>query len=215
MDGFTLILREREEVMRHRILAAIVSIGITSAAAAGCAQVPQADVDAAKAAADQAAASGAQDYADASYRAVQDARTALDAELAAQADKFSMTRSYAQTTELATALKTAAEKASADAVAGRDTARTESMTLIADAKTSLDQAQQILAKAPRGKGTAQDLEALKADLDGAATSIAEAEAAFATDNYIEAKAKAEAARAAAANVTAAVEQAIAARRGGN
>ena len=93
-------------------------------------------------------------------------------------------------------------------------ARNEAMTLIADAKTSLEAAQQVLAKAPRGKGTAQDLEALKADLTGAATSITEAETAFATDNYREAKAKAEAARAAAANVTAAVEQAMAARRGG-
>lgn len=200
--------------MRHRMLAAIVAVGFTSAAAAGCAQVPQTEIDAAKASVDQANSAGAQDYAEESYRAVQDAQTALDAEVAAQADKFSLTRSYTRTTELATALKTAADKAAADAVTGREAARNESMTLIADAKTSLEQAQQMLAKAPRGKGTAQDLEALKADLDGAATSITEAETAFATDNYREAKAKAEAARAAAANVTAAVEQAMAARRGG-
>jgi hypothetical protein len=196
------------------MLAAIVAVGFTSAAAAGCAQVPQTEIDAAKASVDQANSAGAQDYAEESYRAVQDAQTALDAEVAAQADKFSLTRSYTRTTELATALKTAADKAAADAVTGREAARNESMTLIADAKTSLEQAQQMLAKAPRGKGTAQDLEALKADLDGAATSITEAETAFATDNYREAKAKAEAARAAAANVTAAVEQAMAARRGG-
>ena len=164
--------------------------------------------------AEQAATAGARDYAEESYRAVQDAQTALDAEVAAQADKFALTRSYARTTELTTALKAAADKAAADAVTGREAARNEAMTLIADAKTSLEAAQQVLAKAPRGKGTAQDLEALKADLTGAATSITEAETAFATDNYREAKAKAEAARAAAANVTAAVEQAMAARRGG-
>jgi hypothetical protein len=88
------------------------------------------------------------------------------------------------------------------------------MTLIADAKTAVTQAQEMLAKAPRGKGAAQDLAALKADLDSAATSITEAEAAFASDAFNEAKAKAEAARTAAGNVVAAVEQAMGMRKGG-
>lgn len=198
--------------MRHRLFIVPVLIGMVSLVAA-CASVPQADIDAAKAAVEQATTAGAADYAEESYRAVQEAQTALDAELAAQADKFSLTRSYGKATELATALKAAAEKAAADAATGRETAKNEAMTLIADAKTALTQAQEMLAKAPRGKGTEQDLAALKADLDGAATAITEAETAFATDNYKDALAKADAAKTTAGNVTAAVEQAIAARRG--
>ena len=200
--------------MRHRLSVALVLIGLTSATAAGCAQVPQADIDAAKASVEQATTAGAADYAEESFRAVQDAQTALDAELAAQADKFALTRSYSKATELAAALKAAADTAAQDAVTGREAMKNEAMTLIADAKAALTQAQDMLAKAPRGKGTAQDIEALKADLTGAATSITEAETAFATDNFREAKAKAEAAKAAAASVVTAVEQAMAARRGG-
>jgi hypothetical protein len=182
--------------------------------AAGCAEVPQADIDAAKASVEQATTAGAAEYAEESYRMVQEAQTALDAELAAQADKFALTRSYSKATELASALKAASEKAAQDAVAGREAAKGEAMTLIADAKAALTQAQETLAKAPKGKGTAQDLAALKADLDTAATSITEAETAFATDAFREAKTKAEAAKAACASVVAAVEQAMAARKGG-
>jgi hypothetical protein len=199
--------------MRHRSSAALAVIGFVSALSYGCAAVPQADVDAAKAAADQAATSGAPDYAADSYRAVQEAQTALDAELAAQADKFALTRSYSKATELAAALKAAGEKAAQDAVAGREAAKNEAMTLIADAKTALTQAQELLSKAPKGKGTAQDLAALKADLDTAASSITDAETAFATDAFREAMTKAEAAKAAATNVIAAIQQAIAARGG--
>jgi len=210
----TSFVREREATMRHRSLTALALFGLAAAVAAGCAQVPQADIDAAKAAVEQAATAGAADYAPDSFRAAQDAETLLDAELAAQGEKFSLTRSYAKATELAAALKAAGEKAAADAATGREAARNEATTLIADAKASLAKAEQLLAKAPRGKGTAQDLAALKADLSGAAMSIAEAETAFATEAFIDAKTKAEAANAAAANVIAAIEQAMAARRGG-
>ncbi len=199
--------------MRHRSFAAFAFIGFVSAVAAGCAEVPQADVDAAKATVEQAQAAGAAEYASESFRMVQEAQTALDAELAAQADKFALTRSYGKATELATALKAAGEKAAADAAAGREAARNEAMTVIADAKAALTAAQEKLAKAPKGKGTAQDLAALKADLDTAAASITEAETAFVADAYLDAKAKAEAAKAACANVVAAVDQAIAARGG--
>ncbi len=198
--------------MRYRLFFVPVLIGMFSLVAA-CASVPQADIDAAKAAVEQATTAGAADYAEESLRAVQEAQTALDAELAAQADKFSLTRSYGKATELATARTAAAEKAAADAATGREAAKNQATTLIADAKTALTQAQEMLAKAPRGKGTEQDLAALKADLEGAATAITEAEAAFATDSYKDALAKADAAKTTAGNVTAAVEQAIAARRG--
>jgi hypothetical protein len=199
--------------MRHPSIAALAVIGFISATAAGCAAVPQADIDAAKAAAEQSVTAGAADYAQDSYRAVQDAQTALDAELAAQADKFALTRSYSKATELAAELKAAGEHAAQEAIVGRELAKDEAMTLIADAKTALTQAQQMLAKAPKGKGTAQDLAALKADLDTAAASITEAETAFATDAFRDAMTKAEAAKAAAANVIAAIQQAMAARGG--
>ena len=86
----------------------------------GCASPPTADVDAAKAAVDNAATAGAGQYAAESLKTAQDARAALDAELKAQEGKF--VKSYDKTKELAMAAKAAGDKAAADAVAGKEKA---------------------------------------------------------------------------------------------
>ncbi len=87
---------------------------------AGCASPPSTDVDAAKAALDRATASHADQYAAESLKAAQDARAALDAELAAQQGK--LIKSYDKTKELAVAAKAAADKAAGDAAAAREKA---------------------------------------------------------------------------------------------
>ena len=92
-----------------------LAIGVT-----GCASPPTADVDAAKAAVDKAATTGADRYAAESLKAAQDARTALDAELKAQEGK--LVKSYDKTKELALAAKAAGDKAAADAIAGKEKA---------------------------------------------------------------------------------------------
>ena len=79
-----------------------------------------AEVDAARAAVDRAAADRGGQYAAESLRAAQDARSALDAELKAQEAKW--VKSYDRTRELAAAAKAAGDRAAADAVAGREKA---------------------------------------------------------------------------------------------
>jgi len=86
----------------------------------GCAAPPAAEVDAAKAAVDTAVTGGADQYAAESLKAAQDARAALDAELAAQEARWF--KSYDRTRELAVAAKAAGDKAAADALAARQQA---------------------------------------------------------------------------------------------
>jgi protein TonB len=86
----------------------------------GCAAPPAAEVDAAKASVDKAVTDGAGQYAAESLKVAQEARTALDAELTNQADKWF--KSYARTKELAVAAKAAGDKAAAEAVAAREKA---------------------------------------------------------------------------------------------
>ena len=102
-------------IVRFRVIALGLAITVT-----GCGSPPTADVDAAKAAVDKAAADRADQYAAASLKAAQDARAALDVELKAQEDKW--VKSYDRTRELAVAAKAAGDKAAADAVAGKATA---------------------------------------------------------------------------------------------
>lgn len=94
----------------------VVTLGL-ALAISGCAAPPNAEVDAARAAVDKAAAERAGQYASASFKAAQDAQAALDAELKAQEGK--LIKSYDRARELATAAKTAGDKAIAEAVAER------------------------------------------------------------------------------------------------
>ena len=178
----------------------------------GCAKPPQDAINAAMAAMDSAKPL-ASEYAPDSLRAVEDAKAALDVELKAQEDKFALFRSYKKSDELVADLKAKAEKAAADAAAGKEQAKNDATTAINDATTALADAKAMLDKAPKGKGTQADLEAMKADLTAAESTINDANAAMSSESYKDAKAKADAAKASAANVSSQVQAAIDAKMG--
>jgi TonB family protein len=102
-------------IVRFHAIALGLAIIVT-----GCASPPNADVDAAKAAVDRAAAEHAGQYAADSLQAAQTAQAALDAELKVQEGKW--VKSYGKTKELAVAAKAAGDKAEAEAVAGKEKA---------------------------------------------------------------------------------------------
>src|SRR5512139_1415362 len=187
----------------------VLTLGLALTVTA-CGAPPQADLDAAKAAVDSAMTAGAGEYAAASMKAVEDAQAALDAELKAQEGNW--LKSYTKAKELAAAVKTAGEKAAADAATGKETAKNEATAAIGEVKTLLTDAQALLDKAPKGKGTAADIEAMKTDLTTAGTAIAEAETALGSGKFLDAKAKAEAATKTATTIKDAIEAAKAAKK---
>ena len=187
----------------------VLTLGLALTVTA-CGAPPQADLDAAKAAMDSAVTAGAGDYAASSMKAVEDAQAALDAELKAQEGNW--LKSYTKAKELAAGVKAAGEKAAADAAIGKDAAKNEATAAIGEVKTLLTDAQALLDKAPKGKGTAADIEAMKTDLTTAATAIADAEAALAEGKFLDAKAKAQSAMNTANTVKTAVEAAMAAKK---
>ena len=193
--------------VRAGLMILVLGLAVTMVA---CATPPTADIDAVKTAISGADAAGAAEYAADSLKAAQDAQAALDAELKAQEGNWM--KSYDKAKTLAAAAKAAGEKATTDATAGKEKAKADATQGIADAKAALTAAQALLAKAPKGKGTAADLAAMKTDLETAATTITEAEAALGNVKYLDAKAKAESAKTAAGTVKAAIEAAMAAKK---
>jgi hypothetical protein len=193
--------------IRFGILVMVLGLAVT---VVGCGSAPTADIDAATTAITAAGTAGAADYAAPSLKEAEDAKAALDAELKAQEGKWF--KSYDKAKELAVAAKAAGEKAASDAAAGKEKAKADATQGIADAKAALTEAQGLLDKAPKGKGSAADIAAMKTDLTTAATTITEAEAALGNMNYLDAKAKAESARNAATTVKTAVEEAMAAKK---
>jgi len=187
----------------------VITLGLALTVAA-CGAPPKADLDAAKAALDSAVAAGAGEYAAPSLKAVEDAQASLDAELKAQ--EGNLFKSYTKAKELAAAVTAAGEKAAADAATGKEAAKNEATAAIGDAKNLLTEAQGLLDKAPKGKGTAADIEAMKTDLATSTTSITEAETALGAGKFLDAKAKAESAKTTASKIKADVEAAMAAKK---
>lgn len=155
----------------------------------------------------------AADYAPAALASAETAAAALQAELKAQSEKFALTRSYTKATELATAAKAAADAAAAEAVTGKEQMKTEATTLVAGVRSAVEAATAALAKAPKGKGSAADIEAMKSDVAGVQTALADMDAAIAAGKYKDAKVKAEAAKATLDKIVADVQAAIEAKKG--
>lgn len=173
----------------------------------GCGQPPQQEVDATKTALDAARQQGAQDYAPDAMKAAEDAYADVQAEMDAQAAKFPLMRSYKVANEKAAAAKQAAEQAQTSAQSGKEMAKQQATTAIQEGQASLAETTAMLEKAPRGKGSAMDLAAMKTDLEGAGTSLAEADTLLTAEQYKDALAKAEAAKSAISTVRAQVEAA--------
>jgi len=192
---------------RFGILVMVLGLAVTLV---GCGTAPTAEIDAAKAAITAAGTAGAGEYAAASLKAAEDAQAALDAELKAQEGK--MFKSYDKAKQLAADAKVAGEKAAADAAAGKEKAKADATQAIADAKAAVTEAEGLLAKAPKGKGSAADIAAMKTDLTTAAAAITEAEAALGNAKFLDAVAKAGSAKNAATTVKTAVEEAMAAKK---
>jgi hypothetical protein len=195
---------------RIPVLPVIAGVALLSV---GCAKQPTEAIDAAKSSLAAAKTAEAADYAPAALAAAETAAAALDAEIKAQSEKFALTRSYTRASELAAQAKAAADKAAAEAVTGKEQMKTEATTLVAGVRSAVDSAKAALAKAPKGKGTTADLEAMKSDVAAVETGLADMDAAIASGNYKDAKVKAEAAKATLDKIVADVEAAIAAKRG--
>jgi len=90
--------------------------------------------------------------------------------------------------------------------------KAEATTLIAGVKTQVDATKKLLDKAPKGKGSAADIAAMKSDVAGVETSLGEMDAAMTAGRYKDAKAKADAAKASLDKITADVQAAVEAKK---
>jgi hypothetical protein len=176
-----------------------------------CAQPPTTEINSAKSALETARAAQAADYAPDAWNTANDLSARMQAELDVQADKAAMLRSYGTAKQLAVDVKTAADRAAQESVAGKETAKHDAEAMMAKAREARAAADKALASAPHGKGTEADLASLKSDAAGADSSLEEMQRAFDAGDYLSAKSKAEAITAACEAVVKQVEAAQAQR----
>ena len=180
-------------------------------ATVACAKPPQSDIDAAKAAMDDAQPM-AEKWASAEWQAAQSSMSAAQAEIDAQNQKWF--KNYDHAKELLAQAKADAEKAKAAAATNKETAKNEATTAIADATTAVEAAKTALAGAPKGKDTKADLALFQQDLDGMSTTLSEAQTAMQSEDYTTAKDKANSVKEKATSISDQIAQAAAKKAGG-
>ncbi len=173
----------------------------------GCKQPTQLINDA-KAAIEDVTKAGADKYAADDLKKLNTDLTAALDEVNAQDKKFF--KKFGTAKEMLTKVKTDVDALKAALPAKIEAAKNAAIQLQGEAKAAIDEAKELLAKAPKGKGTAKDIEAMKADLTGAETAFAEIQTALDGMDYKAAADKAksvkEKATAVADQVKAAIEK---------
>lgn len=191
-----------KNIVKGLALALIVVFAFTS-----CAKQPTQLMDQAKAAIQGVIDAKGGIYAKDELNKLQgDLQAALDA-VTAQAKKFF--KKYGPAKEMLT--KVAADAASVQAlIPGRIAeAKAAAETAMNEAKMAVEEATALLEKAPKGKGTKADIEAMKADLAGLTTAMGEVDSAMMSEDYFGAKDKAAVIKEKAAAITEQINAAIA------
>ena len=174
----------------------------------GCASAPTEEITATTDALKAIETPDVNTYAPDSLKAAQDELNKALAEVKVQDEKFALTRDYKQAVALLKSTKELVEKAKNDAQANKAQAKADAEAAIAALPPIMEEATAMLAKAPRGKDTKADLEAMQNDLKLAEEAAAEANNAMFTEQYKDALAKANTAKEKAMAIT---EQVKAAR----
>lgn len=187
------------------------SIAITIFAASlvtGCQQAPTQQVAAAQQALEDAQAAQSDQYAPEEFGQAQQSFSAATDETTAQSKAFFLTRSYTKADQLLKEAQAKALTAQTAATENKEKVKREVETLTTETEAAIQTARAALLKAPRGKDTRAELEAMKAALDATTTALAEAQEMYSKGDYLGAKTSLTGSKQKVEKVTAEVELAM-------
>jgi len=170
----------------------VLSIVAATLIFTSCAKAPQAEIDAAKAALEQAKTAQADLYVESDFLAVQDSLNAVMVEIEAQSSK--LFKSYGKSKEKLVVITTQATELVAKTDVRKEEIKTEVATAQAATQVLIDENTALLAKAPKGKEGKEAIEAIKLDLAGITASAGEVPALLASGDLLGAQTKINAAQ---------------------
>ena len=191
--------------MKRLLMFAMVPILLLSAA---CAKAPTEKVTAAEKAVNDARTAGAPKYAPEEFAKLESALTNAKNEVAEQDAKFGFLRDYEKAEQALAATQTEATRVSAETAKRKEEAKAAAVQAQQAAQSAVTTAQDLVSKAPLGKDRAA-LEAIKADIDGLATSLPDIQKTIDAEDYQAAQAKAKAVQDKSQAVSAELESALA------
>lgn len=190
--------------MRH-VLVAVLSAWVS---AAGCAQPPADQLNAAEQAVKDAQQSGAATYAANDYAKVEGLLTAMKQEVADQDAKFALLRDYGKAEQLAATTKAEAERVKADATKKMEEAKFAATQAQHGAEAAVQSTLELVSRAPAGKDRAA-LESIKTDAQALKASLNDVQLMLDKSDYLGAQTKAKAIREKAEAVSHEIQTALA------
>ncbi len=166
--------------MKHVIKVMVLGVFVMSLFVS-CAKQPTQEIDAAKAAIEAAAKEGATIYAPEELKAVNDQLTAAMDEINTQSKKFF--KKYGPAKEMLAKAVADADALKATIPAKKEAAKNAALAAQQEAQAAITEAKTLLEKAPKGKGTKADIEAMKADLKGLEDSFPQIQTAIDQEDY--------------------------------
>ncbi|HYL79952.1 MAG TPA: DUF4398 domain-containing protein [Candidatus Acidoferrum sp.] len=173
---------------------------------AGCGSQPAQEIQGAKAAVDAVVADGGEKFAPAETKGVTGTLNAAMEEVKTQDGKFF--KNYDKAKELLAKAKTDAETLKTGLVAKKEQAKNEATANLTAASDAVKAAKAALTKAPKGKGAAADIEAMKGDVQGLEAALAEVQPLIDGQDYAAARDKAAGIKSKADEVSTAVSAAM-------
>ncbi|MBN1939952.1 MAG: hypothetical protein JW843_10220 [Candidatus Aminicenantes bacterium] len=191
--------------MKHLTKTVVLVLAI-AVVLTGCKQPTQLINDV-QAAVDKVTSAGADKYAAEELKAINDDLGKALGEIDVQGKKFF--KKFGPAKDMLAAVQAKVAELEAALPAKIEAVKNAAVQLQGEAQAALTEAAELLKKAPKGKGTAKDLQALQADLTGAETLFTEIQTALDTQDYLGAADKAKTVKDRVAAITEQVNAAIA------
>jgi len=172
-----------------KVLVVLASLALVASLTA-CAKAPTEEINATKAAVDAAVAEGAQQYTPEDYKMVADGLAAANAEIKVQEEKFF--KNFDKAKQMLAKTKADAEALKGKVAQRKEELKQAAIATMAQATTALAEAKDLLAKAPKGKGSKADIEAMQTDLAGVEAMMPEVQPMIDGGDFIGANEKANA-----------------------
>lgn len=164
-----------------------------------CEKAPTAEIDAAKASIDAAVSEGAEKYTAERLNDVNAQLTAALLEIKTQESKF--LKNFDAAKQMLAQVKADGETLKGEVVVVKQELNSQALTGLEQAGSAVAEAGALLENAPRGKGSQDDIEAMKADIAGLDASLLEVQPLIDAGDYRAAISKAEAVNSRAAAIS--------------
>jgi len=188
-----------------KVLVALVGLAMVATLSA-CGKPPVEEINATKQAVEAAAGEGAAKYVADDYKKVNDELNDALAEVKVQEDKWF--KNFDKSKQLLATAKADAEALKAKTVTVKEELKAKAGEDLVAAQAALADATALVEKAPKGKGTAADIEQMKADVAGLEAALAEIQPLIDSGEFVAASEKAVAIKDKAAAIGAEVQAVI-------